>query len=95
MCCVFALGALFPRLAIVLIALLTNWFAGVFPSWILPVLGFFLLPYTTLAYLALWHWQDGTLTVVGWLLVVLAAVIDLGNLGGGWARRKDAPFLGN
>lgn len=94
MCCFLALGAFFPRLAIVLIALLTNWFSGVFPNWVVPVLGLILLPYTTLAYLAFWHWQDGSLTIVTWALVGLAAVIDIGNLAGGWARREQAPGFG-
>jgi hypothetical protein len=94
MCCFLALGAFVPRIAIALIALLTNWFDGVFANWIIPVLGFLLLPFTTLMYLAMWRWNNGELGVVPWLLVAAAFVIDLLNLVGGWQKRQDIPVVG-
>jgi hypothetical protein len=53
-----------------------------------PVLGFFLLPWTTLAYAGLW--SAGTNRVDGfeWFIVALAFVIDLGSYVGGSARRR-------
>ena len=49
-----------------------------FDSWLLPVLGFFLLPWTTLAYAVMW--ASGTNEVVGfeWFIVILGFFFDLG-----------------
>ena len=43
----------------------------------MPLLGFFLLPWTTLAYAALWSSSDGV-NGFEWFIVVLAFLIDLG-----------------
>lgn len=94
MCCFLALGAFVPRIAIALIALLTDWFDGVFPNWIIPVLGFLLLPFTTLMYLAMWRWNDGSLGAFQWFLVGAAFIIDLLNLVGGWQKRQDVSVPG-
>ena len=53
----------------------------------MPFLGFFLLPWTTLAYAVMWISSDG---VVGfeWFIVALAFVIDIGAYAkSGSARR--------
>ena len=49
---------------------------------LLPVLGFFLLPWTTLAYALMWN--NGTHEVAGfeWFIVVLAFLADLAAHGG-------------
>lgn len=49
-----------------------------FESWFVPFLGFFLLPWTTLAYAVMWSSAD---RVYGfeWFIVVLAFAIDLGT----------------
>jgi hypothetical protein len=52
-------------------------------------LGFFLLPWTTLAYALLWASSDGVLGFE-WLLVAFAFLIDVGALGGGSRRRREA-----
>ena len=51
-----------------------------FDSWVLPVLGFFLLPWTTLAYVVMW--DVGTREVSGfeWFIVGLAFLMDLAVL---------------
>ena len=47
----------------------------------MPFLGFFLLPWTTLAYAAMWSSSDG---VVGfeWFIVGLAFLFDLASYAG-------------
>ena len=57
-----------------------------FESWIVPFLGFFLLPWTTLAYVVMWSTSDG---VVGfeWFVVILAFLFDLGSYAQGGRRR--------
>jgi hypothetical protein len=83
--CLLALLALIsPRLALFLLWILGDVLSRAFSSWILPLLGFFLLPWTTLAYAAIWSWAPGHhLSVFDWLFVVLAFLIDLGSYGGG------------
>ena len=59
-----------------------------FDSWLVPFIGFFLLPWTTLAYAVMW--DTGTRGVHGfeWFIVILAFVIDLGSyMRGGRERR--------
>ena len=51
----------------------------VYDGWIVPTLGFFLLPWTTLAYVAFWDWGSGReVTGIEWFFVVLAFLVDLG-----------------
>jgi hypothetical protein len=87
--CFLALLALIsPRLVLVLLWLFDDVIGRAFDSWILPVLGFFLLPWTTLAYVAFWDWGSGH-HVVGfeWFFVVLAFLIDLGSYDQGRRSR--------
>jgi hypothetical protein len=78
----------FPRLALLLIWLLTTWGRGAFATTIWPALGFVFFPYTTLAYM--WaaietgHHIDG-----GWVfIVVLGVMIDIGAVGSARRRRR-------
>lgn len=87
MCCIFALiGLIVPRVFMVFIALLTNWFGMAFDSVLWPVLGWIFLPYTTLAYMAAMinnnHHLDGWWVV----LLVFAVLADVGILGGSGRR---------
>ena len=78
--CLLALFALIsPRLALFAIWLFSDLLSRAFDSWFLPLLGFFLLPWTTLAYAVMWD-IGGRGEVAGfeWFIVILAFVIDLG-----------------
>jgi len=77
-----------PRLALFALWLFTDLLSRAFESWIVPFLGFFLLPWTTLAYAGMWASSDG---VKGfeWFIVVLAFLIDLGSLAGGRRQRRE------
>lgn len=61
-----------------------------FQTVIWPVLGFILLPLTTLAYALAWHLGDGSITNMGIILIVLGVLIDLGMLGGGGRTARPA-----
>ena len=53
--CFLVLFALIsPRLAIILVWLFSNILDRAYESWIVPFIGFFLLPWTTLAYAAMY-----------------------------------------
>ena len=84
--CLLALLALIsPRLALFLLWIFSDVLSRAFDSWIIPLLGFFLLPWTTLAYVAFWDWGAGHhVTGFEWFFVVLAFVIDLGSYSRGW-----------
>jgi hypothetical protein len=58
-----------------------------FEDWFVPLLGFFLLPWTTLAYALMWSSSDG---VVGfeWFIVILAFLFDLASYAGGRRERR-------
>jgi hypothetical protein len=90
--CLLALLALIsPRLVLFLLWLFSDVLSRAFDSWAVPLLGFFLLPWTTLTYAAFWDWGAGRqVEGVEWAFVVLAFLIDLGSWGGGRrARYRD------
>ena len=91
MCCLVAFGAFLPRVAMVFMAIFSTMFNGAFPNWIVPVIGWFLVPYTTLAYVLLWNWDHHHLNGFSWFLVALAFIVDIVNLGGGVAKRQQVP----
>jgi hypothetical protein len=86
--CLLALVALVSaRLALVFIAIFSDLLSNAFDSWVVPLLGFFLLPWTTLIYAVMW---DSGQRVNGfeWFLVILAFMIDLGSYAGGDRVRR-------
>jgi hypothetical protein len=80
--CLLPIVAIFvPRVVMFFIFLLTNWFPTAYQTVIWPLLGFFFMPYTTLAYMGAMlnnnHQRSG-----GWLvLVIIAVFFDLGGQG--------------
>jgi hypothetical protein len=79
--CLLALLALIsPRLVLFLLWIFDDVLGAAYDSWIVPLLGFFLLPWTTLTYAAFWDWGSGQhVTGVEWFFVILAFVFDLGS----------------
>lgn len=49
-----------------------------FDSWLVPLIGFFLLPWTTLAYAVMWS-SSNEVQGFEWFIVVLAFLFDLGS----------------
>jgi hypothetical protein len=86
-CLLLLIGLFSPRLAIFLLALFTNDLSRAFDSWLIPLLGFFLLPWTTLVYTLLWTTTQHV-NGVEWAFVALALLLDLGVLGGGGRYRR-------
>jgi len=86
--CLIALFALIsPRLALFFVLIFSNMIERAFDGWVVPILGFFLLPWTTLAYVVMW--DVGTREVSGfeWFIVGLAFLVDLGSYFGGKRAR--------
>jgi hypothetical protein len=87
MACLFAVLVIaFPRVAIVLLYLFTNFFSHVYNSVLIPLLGFIFLPLTLITYTFLLnaHIPMGLSSLVA---LLVAVVLDLGLVGGAARRR--------
>jgi hypothetical protein len=78
-CLVVLLAFISPRLALFAIFLFSDLLSRAFDSWFVPLLGFFLLPWTTLAYAVMWAASSNQVAGFEWFIVVLAFVFDLGS----------------
>ena len=86
--CLIALIALLsPRLALFFILLFSNMIDRAFDGWVLPILGFFLLSWTTLAYVVMWDVGTREISGFEWFIVGLAFLMDLASYFGGKRAR--------
>lgn len=85
-CLVFVFALISPRLALFAIWLFSNLLDRAYDDWIVPLLGFFLLPWTTLAYAVMWSAGLNGVEGFEWFIVVLAFLADLSSYGAS-ARR--------
>lgn len=85
--CLVALFALIsPRLALFFILVFSDWVGRAFDGgWILPILGFFLLPWTTLGFVVMYEVDTPGVHGFEWFIVVLAFLVDIGT----YARSGD------
>jgi hypothetical protein len=86
-CLFVVLAALSPRLALALVWLFTNLVDRAFNGALVPVLGFVFLPLTTLFYVLAYN-PVGGVTGVGWLLVAIGLLFDIGAYGGAVRQRS-------
>jgi hypothetical protein len=85
-CILLVLVLAFPRVILVLMFLLSTYLQRAYHNLLIPLLGFIFLPLTTLVY----AWEVNShmpLAGINILLIVIAAIIDVGGLGGGYSRR--------
>ena len=86
-CCVVMLVMLaLPRLAIFLLWLMTTYISNAYDSFLIPLLGFFFMPYTTLAYA--WAFYNGGMQGLGLIVFIIAVLVDLGVVGGSARGRQ-------
>lgn len=78
----------FPRAVLVLMFLFSSYLQRAYHGLLLPLLGFFFLPLTTVVYA--WLVNSGRpIEGINLVFLVLAVLIDAGGLGGGaWHRRR-------
>jgi hypothetical protein len=91
-CLVGCFALFFPRLAIILVWLFGNgWLQTAYQSMsiIWPLIGFFVMPLTVLAYALAWHMGSGQIDGFGIAIIIIAALIDFGIIGGS-ASSKEA-----
>jgi hypothetical protein len=86
-CLLLILFLAFPRIALLLLFLFSNYLQHAYHGLIIPILGFVFLPLTTLAYA--WMANSGLPTAgINLLILIIAVVIDLGGIGGGEYHRR-------
>ncbi len=88
-CAIILLLLGLPRLAIILMVLVGDYIGRAYDTALFPLLGFFFMPYTTIAY----AWSMNTFDSVrglGLVMVILAVLIDIGVIGGGARARQQA-----
>ena len=86
--CLLPIIAIFmPRVALVLIYLFTNWIEQSFQTLLWPLLGFLLMPYTTLAWMCVMLFNARQMSGIWIIVLVVAVVMDLGGQGGSARRR--------
>jgi len=86
--CLVALLAYFaPRFAIVLVVLFSDYLGTAYDTLLVPFLGFFFAPLTTLAYAWALH-SRGSVEGFALVVVVLAVLADLGLIGRAAKGRK-------
>ena len=86
-CLLLILFLAFPRIALLLLFIFSNYLQRAYHGLILPLLGFIFLPLTTLAYAWIVNTRQPT-TGVNLLILIIAVVIDLGGMGGGEYHRR-------
>lgn len=85
MCCWLVLAFAFaPRVALVFMWLLTDRISNAFGGILLPLIGFFVLPWSTLTFTLV---APGGLGFIDIVLLVIAVAADIGAWGGGWRSR--------
>ena len=80
-CFVVLFALISPRLALFFVAVFSDLLSRAFDSWFIPLLGFFLLPWTTLAYAVMWDLGTNGVTGFEWFIVILAFLADLSGYG--------------
>jgi hypothetical protein len=86
-CLLIILFLAFPRIALLLLFIFSNYLQRAYHGLILPLLGFLFLPLTTLAYA--WMVNTGQPTTgVNLLILIIAVVIDVGGVGSGEYHRR-------
>ena len=70
-----------PRVAILLVVIFSDYIGQAYATTLWPLLGFFFMPLTTLAYAWAIH-SRGSVSGIQLVVVVVAVLIDLGLIGG-------------
>ena len=87
-CCLLLILVLAgPRLVLVCMFLFSNYLERAYHGLILPILGFFLLPFTTIAYAWLMN-THRPIEGVNLVILIVAVVVDVGGIGGGAVRKR-------
>jgi hypothetical protein len=87
-CFIVLFAMISPRLALFLTWVFNDRLSMAFTTWLWPVLGFFVLPWTTLVWTYAYAPVRGV-TGLGWVFVIIAILADLGLLGSARKTQRD------
>lgn len=79
-CLLALIGAFFPRIALVFIWLV-GYGSRAFDTALVPLIGFFVMPYTTLFYAIAMN-EIGAIKGMGLAFVIVGVILDIGGWGG-------------
>ena len=83
--CLLGCAALIsPRMVLVVVWLFTDYLDGVWNSMLWPIVGLVFMPLTTIAYAFAIHQGNGSVSGIGLVAIIVAAVFDVSSWGGGW-----------
>jgi hypothetical protein len=82
-CLVILLALIGPRVALIGMAIFSDVLSRAYDGILLPLLGFFLLPWTTLAFAFMWDAGTNDVNGFEWFLVALGFLADVGSYAGG------------
>jgi hypothetical protein len=88
-CLLTILVLAFPRVVLVLMFLFTNYLTRAYHGLILPLLGFFFLPLTTIVYAWLVN-THRSIEGIHLIVLIVAVAIDAGGWSGGEYHRRRA-----
>jgi hypothetical protein len=86
-CLLVLIGLFSPRLALFVMFVLTDRLSDAFDSTLAPLVGFFVLPWTTLMYALMWG-SHHEVSGFEWFLVAFAFLLDLASYFGGAAQQR-------
>ncbi len=86
-CLLTSLALFTPRFVIVLLVIFGDFIGRAYEGTLWPLLGFFFMPMTTLAYAAAINW-NGSVSGLYFVMVLVAALLDLGFIGGSSRTRN-------
>jgi hypothetical protein len=77
----------FPRVVLVVMYLTSTYLQRAYHDLLIPIIGFFILPLTTIVYAWLTN-NHMPIEGINLVYLILAVVIDVGGLGGGESHRR-------
>lgn len=90
-CCLLAvIGSFFPRIALLLTWIFTNYVDRAFSSFVWPLLGLIFLPFTTIMFCLVYSPVAHGVVGANWIWVALGLFLDVmsyGSAGHGRSRR--------
>jgi hypothetical protein len=73
----FLFAFAWPRLTIIAFWIFGNTLGGAYDGWVIPALGFLLLPWTTMAYALMWGLGTEVVSGAEWAVIAVALGADL------------------
>jgi hypothetical protein len=73
----FCSSLLWPRVGILAFWIFSNLLGRAYDGWVVPVLGFVLLPWTTIGYALMWGLSSDRVSGAEWIVVALALAVDV------------------